>query len=89
MCCGFAALEEAERRQSARISKLLSPATTCAAHGQCRLLHWLDRQQVSRIAVGDVRDIANGTDKGRNQNQKLSQWAHGQFVGYLTRAPQG
>ncbi len=41
----------------------------------------------SHIAVGDVRDIADGTDNGRKQNQKLSQWAHGQFVGYLTRAP--
>lgn len=49
-----------------------------------RLLRWLDAQGVGQIAIGDVRDIADGTDKGRNQNQKLSQWAHGQFVGYLT-----
>ncbi len=49
-----------------------------------RLLHWLDDQQVGRIVIGDVRNIADGTDKGRKQNQKLSQWAHGQFVDYLT-----
>ena len=34
--------------------------------------------------VGDVRDIANGSNKGRKANQKISQWAHGQFVQYLT-----
>ncbi len=49
-----------------------------------RLVRWLDGQAVGHIAIGDVRDIADGTDKGRKQNQKLSQWAHGQFVGYLT-----
>ncbi len=49
-----------------------------------RLIRWLDTQGVSHIAVGDVRNIADGGDKGRRQNQKLSQWAHGQFVGYLT-----
>ena len=54
-----------------------------------RLVQWLDGQQVGGMAIGDVRDIADGTDKGRKQNQKLSQWAHGQFVGYLTRAPIG
>jgi|SRR5579859_4258294 len=40
-------------------------------------------EQVAHLAVGDVRDIADGTDKGRQQNQRLSQWAHGQFVGYI------
>ncbi|MDP9314114.1 MAG: transposase [Chloroflexota bacterium] len=49
-----------------------------------RLIRWIDRCAGSHIAVGDVRDIADGTDNGRKQNQKLSQWAHGQFVGYLT-----
>ncbi len=49
-----------------------------------RLIGWIEGQDVGRLAVGDVRDIAAGTDKGRNQNQKLSQWTHGQFVGYLT-----
>ena len=34
--------------------------------------------------MGDVRDIADGTNKGPKANQKLSQWAHGQFVQYLS-----
>jgi putative transposase len=39
---------------------------------------------VARIAIGDVRDIADGTDKGRHQNQRMSQWPHGQFVQYVS-----
>jgi putative transposase len=39
---------------------------------------------VAKVAIGDVRDIADGTDKGRKQNQRLSQWPHGQFVQYVS-----
>lgn len=49
-----------------------------------RVIRWLGGHHVGRIAIGDVRDIADGTNNGRKQNQKLSQWARGQFVGYLT-----
>ncbi len=49
-----------------------------------RLVRSLEGQRVGQIAIGDVRHIADGADTGRKQNQKLSQWAHGQFVGYLT-----
>jgi putative transposase len=38
---------------------------------------------VTVLAVGDVRDIADGVDKGSKQDQKMSQWAHGQFLQYL------
>src|SRR5262249_36520812 len=31
----------------------------------------------------DVRDIADGADKGRKMNQKLAQWARGQFEAYV------
>jgi putative transposase len=41
-------------------------------------------QGVNRLAVGDVRDVADSPSKGRHQNQRLSQWAHGQFVQYMT-----
>ena len=39
---------------------------------------------VSRIAVGDVRDIQTGVSLGKRTNQKISQWPHGQFTRYLT-----
>jgi putative transposase len=38
---------------------------------------------VSRIAVGDVRDIQTGVSLGTKSNQKMSQWPHGQFARYL------
>ncbi len=39
---------------------------------------------MSRIAVGDVRDIQTGVSLGKQTNQKISQWPHGQFARYLT-----
>jgi putative transposase len=39
---------------------------------------------VSQIAVGDVRDIQTGVSLGKQTNQKISQWPHGQFAQYLT-----
>jgi IS605 OrfB family transposase len=39
---------------------------------------------VSRIAVGAVRDIQMGVSLGKQTNQKISQWPHGQFTWYLS-----
>jgi putative transposase len=55
------------------------------------LLHKASRQvvnfcqvnHVKEIAVGDVRSIQNRVNLRKNANQKISQWAHGQFVHYL------
>jgi putative transposase len=48
-----------------------------------RLADFARAQGVTKLAIGDVRDIAGGTDKGRKTNQKLSQWARGQFERYV------
>lgn len=48
-----------------------------------QLVNFCQEQGVSRIAVGDVKDIQKGVDLGRKSNQKISQWPHGQFVKYL------
>jgi putative transposase len=48
-----------------------------------RLIDFAKARGVRRLAIGDVRDIAEGTNKGRKTNQKLSQWARGQFEAYL------
>jgi len=48
-----------------------------------RLVDFAHARGVTRLAFGDVRDIANRTDKGRTTNQKLSQWARGQFEAYV------
>ena len=39
---------------------------------------------VSRLAVGEVRDSQTGVSLGKVSNQKISQWPHGQFTGYLS-----
>ncbi len=48
-----------------------------------RLADFARAQGVTKLAIGDVREIANGMDKGRKTNQKLSQWARGQFERYV------
>jgi putative transposase len=36
------------------------------------------------LVIGDVRDIADQVDCGKVQNQKISQWNHGQVRRYIT-----
>ena len=57
--------------------------TACPNHQQRHILHtaserladFVRQQGVAKLAIGDVRDIADGTGKGRKTNRKLSQWA--------------
>jgi putative transposase len=41
-------------------------------------------RQAGTLAVGDVRDVADKTDKGASFNQKLRSWRHGKLRAYLT-----
>ena len=46
-------------------------------------------QKAGTIAVGDVRDIADKTDKGKVQNGRMSRWNHGkvrEFIEYKAAA---
>lgn len=83
------------RKGSRRWKRLRQQQVQAAAQlyrQQRDLLHQASRKavafaqphEVSELAVGDVRDLADGVDKGRHTNQKLSQWPHGQFRRYLT-----
>jgi putative transposase len=49
-----------------------------------QLVNFCQEQEVAYIAVGDVKDIQTGVNLGRKSNQKISQWPHGQFVGYVS-----
>lgn len=49
-----------------------------------QLVNFCQEQGVAQIAVGDVKDIQDGVNLGRKGNQKISQWPHGQFVGYVS-----
>ena len=48
-----------------------------------KVVDFCQTEGVSRIAVGDVRDIQTGVRLGAKVNQKISQWPHGQFARYL------
>ena len=50
-----------------------------------KVVDFCQQEGVSRIAVGDVRDIQTGVSLGKQTNQKISQWPHGQFARYLRR----
>jgi IS605 OrfB family transposase len=52
----------------------------------------VDRAQehaVGTLAVGDVRDVADGKRLRRTEQQKISQWGHGtmrRYIGYKAAA---
>ncbi|HEV8194357.1 MAG TPA: transposase [Ktedonobacterales bacterium] len=48
-----------------------------------KVVDFCPQEDVTRIAVGDVRAIQTGVSLGKATNQKISQWPHGQFVRYL------
>lgn len=48
-----------------------------------QIVEFCHKNNVAIIAIGDVRDIADGVNLGKKCNQKLSQWAHGQFYNYI------
>jgi putative transposase len=80
---------------SKRHRKLMRSKASASAklyRQQRDILHKASRQvvefaranDVQLLAVGDVRDVADGVDKGAKANQKISQWPHGKFVRYLS-----
>ena len=41
------------------------------------------KRRASTIVVGDVRDIADGVNLGKQNNQKISGWNHGKLLSYV------
>ncbi|HMA37787.1 MAG TPA: transposase [Chloroflexia bacterium] len=71
-------------QSKARASAAFYRASRDVLHKAARqLVNFARGAGVAHLAVGDVRDVADGTDKGRHHNQRMSLWAHGQFVGYV------
>ena len=50
--------------------------------GAHQVSEFCQQEEVQMLAMGDVRDIADGVNKGKHCNQKISQWPHGQFRKY-------
>lgn len=74
-----------------KLMKSKAKASAKMYRQQRDILHKASRQvvafcqtnDVKEIAIGDVRDVQEAVDLGKNSNQKVSQWAHGQFVNYV------
>lgn len=47
------------------------------------VVDWAVEQQVGVLAVGDVRDAADNIDLGKQANQKIANWTHGQLRRYI------
>ncbi len=80
---------------SKRHRRLMRSKARASAKLHCQqrdILHKASRQvvefcqanDVHVIAVGDVRDVQERVDRGAKANQKISQWAHGQFIQYVS-----
>lgn len=46
------------------------------------VVDWAIERKVGTLAIGEVRDVADGTRLNRKSQQKLSQWGHGQMRAY-------
>ena len=47
------------------------------------VVDWATDRQVGKLAVGDVRDIADRVDLGKQTNQKIANWTHGKLRTYI------
>lgn len=43
------------------------------------VVKWAVERSIGKLFIGDVRDVADGIDKGKIHNQRLSQWSHGKL----------
>jgi putative transposase len=72
-----------QRQKSRASAKLYRQQRTILHQASRKVIDFAEAHGVGELAIGDVRDIADGVAKGRHANQKLSQWPHGQFRAYI------
>lgn len=73
-------LSRAKRKASAKLKRQQRDILHKASR---QLIDFCEENKVANIAIGDVREISNEVDLGKKTNQKISQWAHGQFRQYV------
>ncbi len=66
-------LAKQKRRRNDIEHKVSRAVVDYAAERDCR-----------KIAIGDVRDVADKVDKGAKTNQKISNWSHGKLRAMIT-----
>ncbi len=97
---GYSAALAKKKKGSRTYKKLVRSKTRCKAKHELVMRdmeHKISRaiveeavaREASVIVYGDVRDIADGVDKGKEHNQRTSQWNHGKvraFTEYKAEA---
>ncbi len=73
-----------KRRRVRASAKLYRQQRNHLHQASRKVVDFAVQQGVNRLAVGDIRDVADGVKKGAVANQKISQWPHGQFMQYLS-----
>jgi putative transposase len=48
------------------------------------VVDWAKERKAGTLAIGDVRDVADGKRLGAKSQQKLSLWSHGKARQYIT-----
>lgn len=48
------------------------------------VVNWAVERQVGMLAIGDVRDVADGKRLGKKSQQKIGLWSHGGMRQYIT-----
>jgi putative transposase len=71
------------KRQAQVSAKLYRQQRDLLHQAARKVVDFCQAEGVSKIAVGDVRDIQTGVSLGKQTNQKISQWPHGQFARYV------
>ncbi|NTU79794.1 MAG: transposase [Chloroflexales bacterium] len=75
--------KQLQRQKSRTSAKLYRQQRNILHQASRKVIDFAEAHSVNELAIGDVRDIADGVAKGRHANQKISQWPHGQFRRYL------
>ena len=48
------------------------------------MVDWAKERKAGTIAIGDVRDVADGKLLGAKSQQKIGLWSHGNVRRYIT-----
>ena len=48
------------------------------------VIDWVQEREIGLLAIGDVRNIANGKRLNKKSQQKISNWSHGKIRKYIT-----
>lgn len=86
---GSKAWRRLQRRKSRFLAKQKRKTRDLEHKASRAVVNWALEQQIGTLAIGDVRDVADGKRLHRNQQQKISVWSHGkqrQYIAYKAEA---